>query len=117
MGMSWELIAKYDRIIKAIAIKYSGDPDLQQDVIQEVKLRLYTDKRLDVNNFDPIKRDAAIRNTIRNKTIKVLKSRKVGRWRFESLDALLDKGLQVESSFNVFYPNSGKKTPNQGEED
>ncbi len=116
-GMSWELIAKYDRIIRAITIKYCSDPELQLDVMQEVRLRLNSDKRLDVNKFDPKKRDAAIRNTIRNKIIKVLKSKKIGRWHFESLDALAEKGLQVDSHYTVIYPNPFLEVPWQKDED
>jgi hypothetical protein len=105
-GMSWELIQQYDSIIIAIATKYTNDHALREDVIQEVKLRLHTDKRLDVNNFHPDKRDAAIRNTIRNKTLTILKSKKSGRWPFDSLDALRDMGVQIDSDNRILYPGS-----------
>jgi DNA-directed RNA polymerase specialized sigma24 family protein len=105
MGMSWELIEKYSRIIQAIATKYTGDQDLQQDVVQEVKLRLASNPKLDVNKFNPQKRDAAIRNTIRNQVIKVLKSKRLGRWKFESLEGFERGGGQVDSQGNVIYPD------------
>ena len=105
-GMSWEQIAEYDKIINAIAAKYSNNAALKADVVQEVKLRLHTDKNLDITKFDPKKRDAAIRNTIRNKALKVLKSRKVGRWQFTSLDSLLDLGVQIDTDYHVIYPSN-----------
>jgi hypothetical protein len=105
-GMSWELIQQYDSIIVAIATKYTNDHALREDVIQEVKLRLNMDKRLDVNKFNPEKRDAAIRNTIRNKILTILKSKKVGRWQFDSLDALKDMGVQVDGEGRLLYPGS-----------
>lgn len=104
MGMTWEEIDKYSIIIKKIAGKYSGDPDLAEDVASEVVLKLYEDKRLDTNKFDPNKKDAAIRNTIRNKTLKVLRSRKIGRWQFTSLDQLQEAGFQVDSDSNILDP-------------
>jgi hypothetical protein len=103
-GMSWEEILQYDRVIKAIAYKYAGERTLAEDAAQEVRLRLHTDRRLDTSKFDPAKKDAAIRNTIRNKTLKVLSSRKLGRWQFESLDALVQMGVQIDSDNNVMYP-------------
>lgn len=105
-GMTWDEIQKYDKIIEAIACKYSGNRELQEDVAQEVRLLLHTDTRLDISKFDPRKLDAAIRNTIRNKTIKVLKSRKTGRWQFDSLDALQDIGLQIDTNYNVVFPDT-----------
>ena len=103
-GMSWEEILEYQPIIKKIAFKYSGDVSLAEDVAQEVILKLYEDTRLDTSKFDPKKKDAAIRNTIRNKTIKVLKSRKIGRWQFDSVDLLSDLGIQVVSTGDAVYP-------------
>ena len=106
-GMSWTLILKYDRVIRAIAYKYSGDKTLAEDVAQEVRLRLYTDRKLDIKKFAPSKRDAAIRNTIRNKILKALTSRKIGRWQMESLDTLLQMGIQVDANRNILYPKHG----------
>jgi DNA-directed RNA polymerase specialized sigma24 family protein len=101
--VNWDDILKYEGIIRRIAIKYSGEPSLAEDVAQEVMLKLYEDKKLDINKFDPAKKDAAIRNTIRNKVIKVLRSRKSGRWTFQSLDALQDVGYQIDDSSKIFY--------------
>jgi|SRR5882672_794891 len=98
MGFSWKQIMAYEPQIHWISRKYSGDPDLAEDVAQEVMLRLFEDKRLKISNFDPAKRDAAIRQTIRNKVIKVLRSRKVGRWDMDSLDKLKDEGYQIDTS-------------------
>jgi hypothetical protein len=104
--MDWEDILKYDRIIIAIAAKYTGsDLDLREDIAQSVRLALFEDRRLDTNKFDPKKKDAAIRNTIRNKTIKVLRSKKLGRWPHASLEGLAEMGLQVDSEGNVVYPD------------
>lgn len=103
-GMDWEDIIAYEKVIDAIAMKYSGNKTLAEDVAQEVRLRLYSDKKLDISKFDPNKRDAAIRNTIRNKTIKVLKSRKVGRWRYESLDGLVSRGYQIDTDSRITHP-------------
>lgn len=103
-GMTWDEIQEYDSIIRAIAAKYMSDPSLREDIIQETKLRLHTDRRLDITKFDPKKKDAAIRNTIRNKMIKVLRSKKHGKWQFESLDALSDMGVQIDTDFRVIYP-------------
>lgn len=106
-GMDWAEILEYDRVIKAIAAKYTGsDLDLRADVAQSVRLALYEDRRLDIEKFDPRKKDAAIRNTIRNKTIKVLRSKKLGRWPYESLEGLAELGLQVDSDGNVVYPDT-----------
>lgn len=117
-GMSWDEIEAYAHIIKAIAIKYSSDRSLAEDVIQEVKLKLYEDKRLDITKFNPETRDAAIRNTIRNKTIKVLKSRKLGRWQFESLEILLNMGVQIDSQQRVLFPyDLAKIRLNLGDDD
>jgi len=101
MGMRWEEILKYKNQIVWISRKYSGDFDLAEDVAQEVMLRLYEDRRLDTSKFDPAKKDAAIRQTIRNKVIKVLKSRKVGRWTVDSLDKLKEEGYQIDTSGNL----------------
>jgi RNA polymerase sigma factor (sigma-70 family) len=101
MGFSWELILKYQDMITYIARKYSGDPDLAEDVAQEVILKLYEDKKLDVAKFNPAKRDAAIRQTIRNKVIKVLRSRRTGRWTFESLDKFKHEGFQLDDHGNL----------------
>ncbi len=65
--MSWKEIMKYAKIISYIARKYAGDPDLAEDVSQEVMVKLFEDKRLNTKKFDPAKKDAAIRQTIRNK--------------------------------------------------
>jgi len=105
-GMSWDEILEYYEIIKRIAYKYAGDPTLYEDVVQEVMLKLHTDTRLDTSKFDPNKKDAAIRNTIRNKTIKVLQSKKVGRWQLESVELLSDLGVQVSSAGDPIYPKS-----------
>lgn len=100
--MDWETILKYRNVINWIARKYSGDPDLAEDVTQEVILKLYEDKKLDISKFDPAKRDAAIRQTIRNKVIKVLRSKKVGRWTMDSLDHLIDAGFQIDLERTMF---------------
>jgi len=96
-GMSWEEILQYMPIIKKIASKYSGDANLAEDVAAEVVLALYEDKRLDTSKFE--KKDPAIRNTIRNKTLKILRCKKRGRIpkNIDSLDELTDLGLQVDS--------------------
>ena len=104
-GMSWDEIQQYDRIIVAIATKYCGDSDLRNDIAQEVRLKLHTDKRLDISRFKPSKRDAAIRNTIRNKILTALNSKKIGRWPLDSLELLSDMGVQVDSDRNVVYPH------------
>ena len=116
-GMEWKEIQKYDRIIEAIAAKYSGNIELQRDVAQEVRLLLRSDKNLDTSKFDPNKKDAAIRNTIRNKTIKVLKSKKIGRFPFDSLDWLCSVGLQVDTEGNIFVPSSPDVVPHEQEDD
>lgn len=103
--MKWPEIIKYKDIIFRIAAKYSNDNDLAEDVAQEVMLKLFEDKKLDTSKFNPQKKDAAIRNTIRNKTLKVLRSRKTGRWQFESLDKMKDLGYQVDYDENVFRPD------------
>lgn len=105
-GMSWDEILQYDSLIRAIAIKYSGDRTLAEDVAQEVRLRLYTDTRLDISKFDPKRLNAAIGNTIRNKTIKVLKSKALGRMKYDSFDHLLDSGFQISAHGDVMYPHS-----------
>lgn len=101
MSMTWDQIMNYRKIIQYIARKYSGDPDLAEDVTQEVMLRLFEDKKLDISKFDPAKKDAAIRQTIRNKVIKVLRSKKVGRWVVDSLDQLKEEGYQIDTSGNL----------------
>jgi len=103
-GMSWKEIMAYERIIVAIATKYSGDMTLRDDVVQETMLRLRTDKNLDTSRFDPMKKDAAIRTTIRNKVIQVLTSRAHGRFKFDSLDGLLEYGFQLDSKGVVRCP-------------
>lgn len=105
-GMSWEEIQEYNSVIVAIATKYSGNKALKEDVIQEAKLQLHADKNLDISKFNPNKKDAAIRNTIRNKIIKILKSKKIGRWPFDSLDQLMDAGVQIDSNRNIVFPPS-----------
>lgn len=102
--MEWDTILKYESIIKKIASKYSGEPSLAEDVAQEVMIKLYEDKKLDISKFDPKKIDAAIRNTIRNKTLKVLRSRKIGRWGFQSLDTLQEAGFQFGDDRSVHEP-------------
>jgi len=116
-GMEWEEIQKYDRIIEAISTKYSGDPELQRDVAQEVRLLLRSDKNLDTSKFNPATKDAAIRNTIRNKTIKVLKSKKVGRFPFDSLDYLCSVGLQIDVEGFLYIPTSPEVLPHEQEDD
>ena len=91
----------YQDVITWISRKYSGDFDLAEDVVQEVMLRLFEDRRLDIAKFNPAKKDAAIRQTIRNKVLKVLKSRKVGRWSVDSLDKLKEEGYQIDTSGNL----------------
>lgn len=105
--MSWETILKYESLINKIAYKYSGDKELAMDVAQEVILKLYEDKALDIRKFAPETRDAAIRNTIRNKTIKVLSSKKIGRWHHDSLDKLQEMGYQVDLNGNIVAPQGG----------
>ncbi len=99
--MKWPEIMEYKDRITWISRKYSGDFDLAEDVAQEVMLRLFEDRRLDTAKFNPAKKDAAIRQTIRNKVIKVLKSRKVGRWSVDSLDKLKEEGYQIDTSGNL----------------
>ena len=103
--MKWPEILIYKDIICKIAAKYSNDPTLAEDVAHEVMIKLFEDKRLDTSKFDPKKKDAAIRNTIRNKVLKVLRSKKIGRWQFESLDKLQDQGFQIDSDEKVVNPN------------
>lgn len=102
--MNWDEILKYRIMIIKIAAKYSNDKDLAEDVCHEVMIKLFEDKKLDTSKFDPTKKDAAIRNTIRNKVLKVLRSRKIGRWQFESLDKLQAAGFQFDDSETVFNP-------------
>lgn len=110
--MTWEEILKYKPIIDRIAYKYAGDQDLAEDTISETILRLKEDTNLDTSKFNPKSKDAAIRNTIRNKVIKILKSRKVGRWTFDSLDTLLDAGLQIdEEGVADFFVTKPSKIP------
>jgi len=101
VGMKWAEIMDYQDVITWISRKYSGDFDLAEDVVQEVMLRLFEDRRLDIAKFNPAKKDAAIRQTIRNKVLKVLKSRKVGRWSVDSLDKLKEEGYQIDTSGNL----------------
>jgi hypothetical protein len=113
-GMSWDEILEYEIIIKKIASKYSGDPSLAEDVVQEVILKLHTDINLDTSKFDPKKKDAAIRNTIRNKVIKVLKSKKIGRWQFESTEQLSGLGMQISSTGKAIFPKPQHKLDEEG---
>lgn len=99
--MNWDEIMQYEDIIKKIASKYAGDPDLAKDTAQEVMLKLFEDKNLDTSKFNPAKKDAAIRNTIRNKTIKVLTSKKTGRWQHASLDSMLESGIQINEDGEI----------------
>lgn len=103
--MNWLEILEYKNMIFKIAAKYSNDTDLAEDVSQEVMIKLFEDKKLDTSKFDPNKKDAAIRNTIRNKVLKVLRSRKIGRWQFESLDKMRDQGFQIDDNERVFNPD------------
>lgn len=103
--MNWKEILKYKDMIHKIAAKYSNDSTLAEDVAQEVMIKLFEDKRLDTSKFDPKKKDAAIRNTIRNKVLKVLRSKKIGRWQFESLDKLQDQGFQIDNNEGIVNPN------------
>lgn len=103
--MNWKEILSYKDMINKIAAKYSNDSTLAEDVAQEVMIKLFEDKRLDTNKFDPAKKDAAIRNTIRNKVLKVLRSKKIGRWQFESLDKLQDQGFQIDNNEGIVNPN------------
>src|SRR6185295_11340971 len=96
--MTWKEILRYKDFIYKLAIKYSNDIDLAEDVAQEVMLKLFEDKKLDTSKFNPKTKEAAIRTCIRNKTLKVLRSRKIGRWQFESLDQLGDAGYQFDDS-------------------
>lgn len=107
--MNWDEILKYKDIIFKIAAKYSNDTSLAEDVAQEVMLKLFEDKKLDTGKFDPKKKDAAIRNTIRNKTLKVLRSRKIGRWQFESLDKMKELGFQIDDKERIFNPDRVEK--------
>lgn len=104
MGMTWKQIMKYEPIINKISYKYSGDTELAKDVTQEVILKLFEDDTLDIRTFAPTTRDAAIRNTIRNKVIKVLNSKKIGRWPHDSLDKLEEMGYQVDLNGNIVSP-------------
>lgn len=115
--MTWDQIMSYRKMIQYIALKYSGDPDLAGDVAQEVMVRLFEDKKLDISKFDPTKKDAAIRQTIRNKVIKVLRSKKVGRWVVDSLDQLKEEGYQIDTSGTLIQDPRFKNTypPEQDE--
>src|ERR1041385_190483 len=99
--MTWPQILKYRKMIKFISLKYSSDPDLAEDVSQEVMVRLFENKKLKIKNFKPETRDAAIRTTIRNQVLKVLGSRKVGRWSVESLDEFRRLGYQIDTNGNI----------------
>lgn len=107
--MDWPEIMKYENMIHRIAMKYSNDPTLAEDVAHEVMLKLFEDKKLDTNKFDPKKKDAAIRNTIRNKALKVLRSRKIGRWQYESIDKLNENGYQIDDSERIVFPETKNK--------
>lgn len=113
--MNWDEILKYQVIINKIAMKYSNDPTLAEDVAHEVMIKLFEDKKLDTNKFDPNKKDAAIRNTIRNKTLKVLRSKKIGRWQFESIDKLNEMGYQIDDAERVVFPEKKDKPPTPDE--
>jgi len=116
MSMSWKEIMKYAKIISYIARKYAGDPDLAEDVSQEVMVKLFEDKRLNTKKFDPAKKDAAIRQTIRNKVLKVLRSRNTGRWSVDSLDVLKESGFQIDTNGNIMRDPYYKKHPFDEEE-
>lgn len=106
--MNWPEIVIYKDFIHKLALKYSNDADLAEDVAQEVMLKLFEDKKLDTSKFNPKTKEAAIRTCIRNKTLKVLRSRKIGRWQFESLEQLGDAGYQFDDADRIFPP--GQKT-------
>lgn len=96
-GMDWDEILEYEVLIHKIVTKYTSDPHLREDVISEVILALYEDRRLDTSKF--LKKDAAIRNTIRNKTLKILRCKKRGRQPsfLESLENLAHLGMEVNT--------------------
>ena len=106
--MDWPEILKYEITIRKIASKFSSDPSLAEDVAGEVMLKLFEDKNLDTSKFDPAKKDAAIRNTIRNKTLKVLRSKKIGRWQFDSLEQLNSLGFQIDEDGNGCYSGGSR---------
>lgn len=108
-GMDWEEILEYKTIILKIVCKYVGDFHLREDVVSEVMLALYEDKRLDVSKFK--KKDAAIRNTIRNKTLKVLRCKKRGRTPkfLESLEVLANQGMEVDTFGNWYVADPFEK--------
>lgn len=101
-GMDWEEILEYKTLILKIVGKYAGDHHLHEDVVSEVMLALYEDKRLDTSKFK--KKDAAIRNTIRNKALKVLRCKKRGRQPkfLESIEVLASRGMEVDT-FGTWY--------------
>ena len=41
--------------------------------------------------------------------LNVLRSRKTGRWQFESLDKMQDQGFQIDSNEQVFNPDVVEK--------
>ncbi len=104
-GMDWTEILEYEVLIRKIVAKYASDKHLQEDVVSEVMLALYEDKRLDTSKFR--KKDAAIRNTIRNKALKVLRCKKRGRQPkfLESLDSLSEHGIDVDTYGEWYIPH------------
>lgn len=115
--MNWDEILQYKDMIFKISAKYSNDLDLAEDVSQEVMIKLFEDKKLDTSKFDPNKKRAAIHQTIRNKVLKVLRSRKIGRWQFESLDRMKEQGFQIDDADKVFNPTLFKPGDDQFAED
>ncbi len=71
--VKWKEILLYKDFIFRIAFKYSNDIDLAQDVAHETMIKLFEDKKLKTSKFNPKTKDAAIRTTIRNKVLKVLR--------------------------------------------
>ena len=97
-GMDWNEILEYEILIHKIVTKYASDPHLREDVISEVMLALYEDKRLDTSKF--IKKDAAIRRglerggDIARRFLPGQADTKGAR----SLEALANRGMEV----NIF---------------
>jgi DNA-directed RNA polymerase specialized sigma24 family protein len=117
VGMSWEQILNYDKYVVAIATKYTqGSRTLREDVIQETRLRLFEDKRLDLTKFDPKKLDAAIRTVIRNNVFTIIKSKRHGRLQMESVDQMNESGYQIDSDLSVTSPFRHTAVPEDASE-